>query len=157
MNRGTDALIGPATADVAGHGGVDIDVARLRGAREQRRGRHQLTGLAIAALYYLEIEPSLLQGLALRRRADRLDRGDDAFADAIDCGDAGPDGLPVDMDRASAAECHAAAELRAGHAEHVAQHPQERRVAVDIDLALSSVYFDFVDHNCFHSGDFAGT
>src|SRR5215831_16918494 len=146
MNRGTDALIGPATADVAGHGGVDIDVARLRGAREQRRGRHQLTGLAIAALYYLEIEPSLLQGLALRRRADRLDRGDK-----------GPDGLPVDMDRASAAECHAAAELRAGHAEHVAQHPQERRVAVDIDLALSSVYFDFVDHNCFHSGDFAGT
>ena len=42
-------------------------------------------------------------------------------------------GDAVDMHRAGAAQRHAAAELRAGHAEHVAQHPQQRRVAVDID------------------------
>ena len=42
-------------------------------------------------------------------------------------------GDAVDMHGAGAAQRHAAAELRAGHAEHVAQHPEQRRVAVDID------------------------
>ena len=41
------------------------------------------------------------------------------------------------MDRTGAAQCHAAAELRAGHAQHVAQHPEQRRIAVDIDDAMS--------------------
>src|ERR1700724_2322181 len=40
------------------------------------------------------------------------------------------------------AECHAAAEPRAGHAEHVAQYPQERSVTVDIDLPIDAVDLD---------------
>ena len=43
-------------------------------------------------------------------------------------------GDAVDVDGAGAAQRHAAAELGAGHAQHVAQHPEERRVAVDIDV-----------------------
>src|SRR5262249_42491756 len=83
VDRGADALIGAATADIAGHGGVDIGVARLGCLDEQGRGRHDLAGLAIAALHHIEIHPGLLQRLALRRVADRLDRGDRAFTDAV--------------------------------------------------------------------------
>jgi hypothetical protein len=52
------------------------------------------------------------------------------------------------MHGAGAAERHATAELRAGHAEHVAQHPEERCVAVDIDTMRGSVDFDEEGHGC---------
>src|SRR6267378_2935494 len=41
----------------------------------------------------------------------------------------------------------ATADIRAGHAEHVAQHPKERRVAVDIDCAIDAVDFDYGGHS----------
>src|SRR5262245_44586657 len=53
----TNARVGAATADVAGHGAVDIGVARLRLCREQRARRHDLAGLAITALNHIEREP----------------------------------------------------------------------------------------------------
>src|SRR4051794_12518686 len=40
-------LVGTAPADITGHGRIDIGVAWLRIARQQRRCRHDLTGLAI--------------------------------------------------------------------------------------------------------------
>ena len=52
-------------------------------------------------------------------------------------------GDAVEMHRAGAAERQPAAELCAGHAEHVAQHPEERRVAVDIDGVCVSVDFEW--------------
>src|SRR5712692_6432490 len=45
----TDAQIGPAAADVARHGGIDVGVARMRVARDERRGGHDLARLAVAA------------------------------------------------------------------------------------------------------------
>ena len=120
----------------------------MRVAGEQRGSGHDLAGLAIAALNDLEIEPGLLDLGAGRRRADRLDGGDLGCADAVDRSDAGAGGGAVDMHRAGAAERHAAAELGAGHAEHVAQHPQERRVAVDIDAMGGSVDFNGESHGC---------
>ena len=48
--------------------------------------------------------------------------------DAVDGRDAGAHRGAVEMHRAGAAQRHAAAEFRAGHAEHVAQHPKQRRV-----------------------------
>jgi hypothetical protein len=50
------------------------------------------------------------------------------------------------MHGASAAERLAAAELRARHAQHVAQDPEERRVAVHIDAAYGPVDFDSKGH-----------
>jgi hypothetical protein len=50
------------------------------------------------------------------------------------------------MDGAGAAERHAAAEFRAGHTQHVAEHPQERRVAVDVDRAIGSIDLDGEGH-----------
>src|SRR5258708_2595431 len=43
---------------------------------------------------------------------------------------------------------NAAADLRAGHAEHVAQHPEERRVAVGIDAVCIPVDFNAEGHRC---------
>ena len=48
-------------------------------------------------------------------------------------------GDAVDVHGAGAALGDAAAELGAGQAERVAQHPQQRRVGLDIDLVGSSV------------------
>src|SRR6266542_4982390 len=70
-----DADIGPTAADVAGHGIVDLGIARVRIARQQSRRRHDLPGLTIAALDNLEIEPCLLNLPASRRIADGLDGG----------------------------------------------------------------------------------
>ena len=50
--------------------------------------------------------------------------------------------LPVDVNRARPAQAHAAAEFRAGHAEHVAQGPQQRHVVGNIEVAGLSVYVE---------------
>src|SRR5260221_3431906 len=139
LDRFANADIGPTAADVAGHRVVDVGIRRMRVAREQRRSRHDLARLAVAALNDLPVEPGLLDLGDRRSRADGLDRRDLGGDDAVDRGDTGTGGDAVDMHSAGAAERHAAAELRAGHAEHVAQHPQERDVTVDIDRAIDAV------------------
>jgi hypothetical protein len=57
----------------------------------------------------------------------------------------------VDMHGASAAQRHAATKLRTGHAEHVAQHPQEWRIAIDIDITRVPVDFDAKGHGVISS------
>src|SRR5215831_16189508 len=42
LDRGTDAAVGAAAADVAGHRRVDVGVGRLGGVGEQRCRRHDL-------------------------------------------------------------------------------------------------------------------
>src|SRR6516162_10839811 len=141
-----NADIGTTATDVAGHRVVDIGIRRMRVAGKQRRGGHDLARLAVAALNNLAVEPGLLDLGARCCRADGLDRRDLGSADTVDGGDAGTGGGPVEMHGAGAAERHAAAELRAGHAEHVAQYPEKRRVAVDIDRPIDAVYFDREGH-----------
>src|SRR5215813_6943440 len=121
LDRFTNAHIGAAATDIAGHRRVDVGIAGMRVAREQRRSGHDLAGLAVAALHDLAIEPGLLDPGARRGRADRFDRRDRGAADAIDRSDAGADGDAVKMHGAGAAQCHAAAELRSGHTEDIAQ------------------------------------
>src|SRR6516225_4801931 len=48
VDRGADAHVGRAATDVAAHRLVDVFVARLRIARQQRRGAHDLARLAVA-------------------------------------------------------------------------------------------------------------
>ena len=52
-------MVGAAAADV-GHRRVDLVVARLRRVPEQRHRRHDLAGLAVAALRRLRVDPGLL-------------------------------------------------------------------------------------------------
>src|SRR5580692_5509955 len=60
FDRLADAHIGAAAANISSHRGVDIGVIGLWRIRQQGRGRHDLAGLAIAALDDFEIEPRLL-------------------------------------------------------------------------------------------------
>src|SRR5712671_4788869 len=89
FDRFANADIGAAAADIAGHRVVDIGIARMWIARQQRRGGHDLARLAVAALHDLAVEPGLLDLGARRRRAYRLDRGDLGTADAVDGSNAG--------------------------------------------------------------------
>src|ERR1700730_8375262 len=142
----TDAQIGPAAADVARHGGIDVGVGRMRVACQQRRSGHDLARLAVAALHHLPVEPGLLDFPAHRGRADRLDCLDFGGANTVDRSDTGTSGDAVNVYSASAAERLAAAELRARHAQQVAQDPEERRVAVHIDAVCGPVDFDSKGH-----------
>src|ERR1700760_3692546 len=72
LDRSADALIGAASADIPRHGGVDVVIRRLRRVLPGGRRRHDLAGLAVAALHHLQFQPRLLQGGALRGMADRL-------------------------------------------------------------------------------------
>src|SRR6476659_10123777 len=62
-----DALISAATADV-GHRLVDVLVGRPRILLQQRRRRHDLTGLAVAALRHVDRGPGLLHRMRGVRR-----------------------------------------------------------------------------------------
>src|SRR5262249_4318723 len=77
---------------------------------------------------------------------DCLDRGDLRVADAVDRRDARARRCAVQMHRAGAAQRHAAAEFRAGHPQHVAQHPQQRGIAVDIHRVSGAVDADGEGH-----------
>src|ERR1700737_922039 len=57
LDRLADTRVRAAAADVPGHSRVDVGVGGRRYLREQRCSRHDLTGLAVAALNDLEIEP----------------------------------------------------------------------------------------------------
>src|SRR5712671_2484295 len=151
LDRFANADIGPAAADVAGHRAVDVGIRRKRIGREERRSRHDLARLAVAALNDLPVEPRLLNLGACHCRADGLDCCDLGCADAVERSDTGTDGDTVEMHGAGAAERHAAAELRAGHAEHIAQHPQERGVAVNIDRPIDAVDLDRGGHRYLHT------
>src|SRR5712691_371087 len=68
FDRGDDAAIGAAAADVAIHVGDDLIAVRLGILLEQSRRLHYLAGLAIAALRDLFGDPGLLQRVARVRR-----------------------------------------------------------------------------------------
>src|SRR6266496_1143809 len=135
LDSRADSDIRTAATDVPRHRGVDIGIGRVGLGREQRRRGHDLAGLAIAALRHLERDPGLLNLFACGGGTDGLDRGDALAGRGGDRRDTRAHRLAVDVDRARAAQRHAAAEFRAGHPEHVAQHPEQRRVVVDIDAA----------------------
>jgi hypothetical protein len=138
-----------------GHGRgvtIDIRICRLRRLGQQCCSRHDLTRLAIAALHHFEVEPGLLQSLALRRLANGLNRGDGAIADAVDRGDARACRHAVNVNSTGAAQCGTTAEFGAGHAEHIAQHPQQRGVVVNVDIVRGSVDFDGMGHGFLEGG-----
>src|ERR1700722_8688765 len=120
-----DAHIGAAAADVSGHGGVDFTVCGIRGLGKQRRRRHDLPRLAVAALDDIHVEPSFLDLLAGGSRADPLDGGNRLVADGTHREDARTDRLSVQVDGAGTALSDAAAELSAHQPDHVPKDPEQ--------------------------------
>src|SRR3954463_10491945 len=65
VNRLANARISAATTDVAVHRSIDVRVRRLRLLLEQRGRRHELPGLAVAALRNIVLDPRGLQRMQL--------------------------------------------------------------------------------------------
>src|SRR4051794_3825559 len=135
---GPDAGIGAAPADIAPHGAVDFLVARGRRLFQQGGRLHDLAGLAVAALRHGDIPPRLLEWMvALRVQA--LDRRYRRVLGGADRCLAGPDSLAIEMDGAGAAGGYAAAELGAGQTQLIPQVPEQRHLAVTVELLLLPV------------------
>ncbi len=111
-------------------------------AREQSCGCHDLARLTVSALNYLELEPRALYRLALRRRADRLDRSNGAICDGPDRHDAGPNWSTIHVHGACPAQRRPATKLGSRHAEHIAQYPQQGHISLDVDVVGGPVYVD---------------
>ena len=93
------------------------------------------------------LEPCLLNFRTGIRLAHRFNRRDLRVSDTVNRCDARPRGDAVNMHGASAAQRRAATEFRAGHAEYVAQDPEQWRVAINIDTTRGSVDFDCEGHD----------
>jgi hypothetical protein len=63
MHGAPNSLIHPTAAEVANHGAIDLIVRGMWSFREQRRRRHDLTALAIPALWHLLGDPRQLYGM----------------------------------------------------------------------------------------------
>ena len=113
----------------------------MRRAGKQRRRRHDLAGLAIAALDDFQVEPGPLHLRAGDSGADAFDGGDGLGPDRADRQQAGSHRLAIDMHCAGAALGDAAAELRACHPEHVAQDPEQRHVVGSVVSPVLAVDF----------------
>jgi hypothetical protein len=95
-------------------------------------------------LRHLLGDPGLLDGMQAIL-AEPFDRGDlRAGRERIDRQHTGACGLAVDVHRAGPAKRRPTAELGAGQPEVIAQHPQERRRCIDIDLRCRAVEKKFV-------------
>src|ERR1700747_1986903 len=55
MDCRADTYVGRAAAYVAAHGSIDVGIARVRIGFQQRSGRHDLPGLAVAALHDVQL------------------------------------------------------------------------------------------------------
>ena len=139
LDRSANAHIGPTAADISCHRGIDVGVIRIGRCLQQCRRRHDLAGLAIAALDHFEIEPRLLHLGADRRVADAFDGGDRPVADRSDGQHAGTHGLAADMDRAGAALRDAATEFRASQPKNIAEYPEQGHIVGNIDGFLRTI------------------
>ena len=140
MNRGADAQVRSATAQIAVHRRINLRVSRLRRFGEQRASRHHLSGLAIAALRYVKVLPRDLHRMrAIGRKA--FNRGDGLVRYCRDRRKASARGLSIHMNRTRAAQAHAAAEFRAFQINLIPQVPQQRHFGITIELAVCAIYF----------------
>src|SRR5580704_10019318 len=138
VNRGANALIGSATADVR-HRRVDVFIGRLWIGFEQRHRRHDHAALAITALRHIEFEPGLLDRMQLSVLGNCFDRGDLLGADRSDRDLAGTCGDAVDVHGAGATLGNAATVFGAGESDGVADHPEQWRVGFNVYVVRLSV------------------
>ncbi len=141
--------IGAAAADDIPERCVDVRIGRLRPGLEQCACGHDLRALAVAALDHIEVEPRgayglgllavhALDGRDLHGRAQRRHR-------QLAC----QFGLAIHMQRAGAADAHAAAELRSGQREIATQDPEQRHVGFRVHADRLAVHVQ--GRHCFIS------
>src|SRR5579871_6379673 len=113
LDGGPNALVCAAAAEIAVHGRVDVVVGRMRVLLEQRRSLHDLAGLAVSALRDVVVAPRYLERV-IALRVEPFDGGDRLAARVAHRRLAGAHRVAVEVDRARAAGCDAAAEFRPG-------------------------------------------
>ena len=145
MDRLANSRVGPAAADVAGHGVIDLGVGGLGGLGEQRSRRHDLSRLAIAALRNVDFDPGALDGMTAGR-GKAFDRCDVLSGHRRNRCDAAANCIAVNVHGTGAAERHAASEFGAGHIERVAKNPEQGHVGIDIDCCGFSVEDEMSRH-----------
>src|SRR4029453_17721032 len=117
---------------------VDVLTARLGHLLEQRDSGHDLPRLAVAVLHDIELDPRFLYRLG-HAGGQTLDGRDRASGHGRDRCRARTQRHAVDMNRACATLGDTAAVFRAGETELLADHPQEWRVRIAIELATRTV------------------
>ena len=113
---------------------------------EQRRGGHDLSRLAVAALRHVDFFPGLLQRMRAVRR-ESFDSGDVCVGDGGYGRDAGALGLSADMHRTRAALADAATVLSAVEIEYVPQHPKKGSIGRRIDAGRAPINSQLDRHN----------
>ena len=113
---------------------------------EQRRGGHDLSGLAVAALRHVDFFPGLLQGMQAVRR-ESFDGGDVCVGDGGYGRDAGALGLSADMHRTRAALADAATVLSTVEIEYVPQYPKKWSIGRRIDAGRAPIDGQLDSHN----------
>src|SRR6266540_3071466 len=134
-----NARIGATAADVARHCRVDVRVVGAWCRCQQRRGGHDLPGLAIAALNNFKVQPGFLHLGASCSSTDGFNRRYATFSDRPNRHPAGPHRRAFQMYGARAAQRNAASELRSREGEYVAKDPEQRHVRRNIDAARFAV------------------
>src|SRR5579863_2630222 len=140
MNGAAQRFIRTAAADI-GDTRVDVGVGRLGECLQECSHRHDLPGLAVAALWNALFDPGALYRMVVVR-GEAFDGDHLRAIESTDRHRTGAHGGAVDMHRASTALRDTATEFCAGQTDHVAQHPEERRIGLDVDLPGCSVDVD---------------
>jgi hypothetical protein len=131
MDGFSDALVRSAAANVAAHEIVDVSVGGFWFFCEQRDSRHNLSGLAVAALRNVFFDPSDLNGVATVG-GQPFNRHNFLSTYAGDWRNAGARGLAVDVHGAGSAQGHSAPKFCPCHIQGVAQNPQKRHIWADV-------------------------
>src|SRR5207245_2192976 len=120
-HRAENPHVGAAAAEVARERRADLTLSRARRLLQQRRRGHDHAVDAVAALDRLFLDEGLLERMGFLDRAESLERRDGTADRSRHRGDAGADGVTVQVDGAGAALREAATEARAVELELVAQ------------------------------------
>ena len=142
--------IGPASADI-GQRLLEVDFSTRLSNGEQAVGRHNLTRLTVSTLGHIAIAPGtfdvstqfIIEGFD-RLDADVLSRGDR--------GDARPDRLSIDHDRARAAHADPTAVLGACQPEVLPEDPEKWFVIGNLDGVCRTADLEFKSSVFRHCG-----
>src|SRR5580704_15068010 len=137
MDCRSNAVVRAAATDV-GHRSVDIIVRRIGPLSQQRHSRHDLPGLAIAALRNIKFLPCELDRVCAVG-GKTLDSYYLGAGGGLDGEGTGSRRSPVDMDGAGAALPDPASKLGAGKPDGVAENPQQRRLRFHLHNVTCSI------------------
>jgi hypothetical protein len=144
LDRGANAHVCTASANVLGHRGIDLLVGWVGDCGEQLNCRHDLTRLTEATLRDVLIDPGLLHRMQFIAVGETFDGCDALTRDALDWKDAESDGVIADVTRARSANTHAATVFRAGDPQQIAQHVQQRQVCRRVDDVFASIHIQCI-------------